>query len=212
MPIIQASTGPAASTKLYVKLKRTDDTTKNTGLIQLKTSLTIEMCSHHIEQNTGAGIYKYECNRTFFRGRGSFRQATVTAWQNQKLGVMAPSTTFIPTAAGWTAIPAEATLAFPADICQRNNFLKIPIARAIRPICVGSTWKSADPACVGITMGRALRKARTSRPLTALPRSRQRRKLPLGLVKVRPYVLSHLRSFRSLATPDREQQQPTFHL
>ena len=185
---IKASTGDSTSVKLYVKLKRTDVTGKNTALMQVKTTLTLEdVLGNNLTKTKVRGIFKYSCNRTFFEGEG-VAASQITCAPGQHLGVIGATYNFYVFRSGEDRNETGGDSAFPADICQRNSFLKIQ--------CTGNTpdlryafYKDAvEPFVVGISMTRAPEGENLSANygFAALPDSAGN--CPTGLIKVRPWV------------------------
>ncbi|HEY8279743.1 MAG TPA: hypothetical protein VIH99_08975 [Bdellovibrionota bacterium] len=185
---IQASTGNDNTKKIYVKLKRTDDATKNTGLIELKTTLSLEdILGTSLVKTKVRGIFRYNCNRTFFEGEG-VSASQITCVASQRLGVITATYNFYTYRSGVDSNSGMTDSPFPGDICKRNTFLKIQCTPGAALLRYGFYAEAADPFIVGIQMTRAPEgdNLQANYGYAALPDSSGN--CPIGLVKVRPYV------------------------
>jgi len=184
---LRLSTAPAS--KIYVKLKRNDVTTRNTGLIELKSTLVIEdVLGSTLSKTKVRGIFNYKCNRTFFEGEG-VNPSQVTCVPGQKLGVLGASYDFYTFRSGEDSNNGGGDTAFPDDICKRNNFLKIQCnGTGTQALKYGFYKDSVEPFVVGVTMTRAPEGENLSAiyGYAALPDSAGN--CPTGLIKVRPWV------------------------
>ena len=177
----------------FVKLKRVDDATKNTGLINIKTVLVIEdVLGTTLVKTNVRGIFNYTCNRTFFEGEG-VSSGQITCVAGQHLGVINATYNFYTFKSGVDSNVPGGDSAFPADICKRNSFLKIQCTGNTPNLRYGFYISRADPFVVGIQMTRAPEAAPgDTAPLTAiygyaaLPDSAGN--CPTGLIKVRPWL------------------------
>lgn len=185
---IIASKGNASSEKIYVRLKRIDVSNKTTGLLLLKHSLTIEdVLGTSLSKTKVRGIFRYNCNRTFFEGEG-VAASQITCAQGQHLGVIGASYNFYVFRSGEDSNESGGDTAFPADICGRNNFLKIQCTGNTPELRYAFYKESVEPFVVGITMTRAPEgeNLTASYGFAALPDSAGN--CPTGLIKVRPWV------------------------
>jgi hypothetical protein len=190
--VIPASVADESVVK-YVELKRVDDVNKNTGLLTVKTTLTIDdILGSSLVKTKVRGIFRYQCNRTFFEGEG-VTAGNITCVAGQHLGVIGAAYNFYTYKSGEDSNLPGGDSAFPADICKRNSFLKIQCTGNTPDLRYGFYKDSADPFVVGIQMTRAPEAAQgDTSPLTsnygfaALPDSAGN--CPTGLIKVRPWV------------------------
>lgn len=172
----------------YVRLKRTDGGVKQTGLIDVKTTLTIEdVLGSTLAKTKVRGIFKYSCNRTFFEGEG-VAASQITCAPGQHLGVIGAKYNFYVFRSGEDRNDPGGDSAFPADICQRNSFLKIQCTGNTPDLRYGFYKDSAEPFVVGISMTRAPEgeNLTANYGFAALPDSAGN--CPTGLIKVRPWV------------------------
>ena len=178
----------AANLINFVRLKRTDVTNRTTGLIDVKTTLTIEdVLGSSLSKTKVRGIFRYSCNRTFFEGEG-VAAAQITCSPGQHLGVIGASYNFYVYRSGEDRNESGGDSAFPADICQRNSFLKIQCTGNTPDLRYGFYKDSVEPFVVGISMTRAPEGENLSANygFAALPDSAGN--CPTGLIKVRPWV------------------------
>jgi hypothetical protein len=184
-----------ANPNLYnlVKLKRVNNTSRNTGLLTIKTTLTIEdVLGPNLVKTQVRGIFSYSCSRTFFEGQGVSASA-ISCVANQNLGVISASYNFYTYKSGVDSNTSGGDIPFTADICKRTNFLKIQCTGTLPVLHYGFYRTSASPFVVGITMTRAPEAGTgDTQPLTdtygyaALPDSAGN--CPIGLIKVRPWI------------------------
>ncbi|MGZ3705267.1 MAG: hypothetical protein ACXWP1_04730, partial [Bdellovibrionota bacterium] len=178
----------APSNYKYVKLKNLNNATKNTGLINIKTVLVIEdVLGTNLTKTNVRGIFGYSCNRTFFEGEG-VSAANISCVAGQHLGVISATYNFYTFKSGVDSNLPGSDAAFPADICKRNNFLKIQCTGNTPVLHYGFYLSSADPFVVGITMTRAPvgDNLTATYGFAALPDSSGN--CPTGLMKIRPWV------------------------
>jgi hypothetical protein len=172
----------------YVKLKRTDVTDKNTGLVEIKTTLLLEdVLGTSLSKTKVRGVFRYNCTRTFFEGEG-VSASQITCVPGQRLGVIGATYNFYTYRSGEDRNDAGGDSAFPADICKRNNFLKIQCTGNVPDLRYGFYKEPVEPFVVGITMTRAPEgdNLAATYGYAALPDSAGN--CPTGLVKVRPWV------------------------
>lgn len=183
---IVASTAP--NSPMYVKLKRVDVAAKNTGLLTVKSTLTIEdVLGSNLSRNKVRGIYRYACSRTFFEGEG-VTAAQINCTGFQRLGLITAAYNFYIYRSAEDSNAAGGDSTFPADICQRTNFLKIQCAGNAPELRYGFYKELSEPFVVGITMTRAPEGENLTATYgyAALPDSAGN--CPTGLIKVRPWV------------------------
>jgi hypothetical protein len=176
-----------------VKLRRIDDSSKNTGLVTIKNALLIEdVLGSSLVKTQVRGIFGYACTRTFFEGEG-VSSAAISCVGNQHLGVITASYNFYTYRSSVDSNNQGGDAPFPGDVCKRLNFLKIQCTGNTPVLHYGFYRTSADPFVVGISMTRAPEAATgDTQPLTdtygfaALPDSSGN--CPTGLLKVRPWI------------------------
>lgn len=177
----------AANTFTHVKIK-TVDNVKSSGLVQIKTNLTLTDVLGDLDKQKVRKIFRYSCNRTFFEGEG-VTPNTITCAFNQKLGLITASYDFYLFASALDGNLADkgGDTAFDTAICGYTAALKIscPTTPTLR---YGLYAEQIEPFTVAVTM--------TSKPegaaagviygFAALPDSAGN--CPTGLVKVRQHV------------------------
>ncbi len=172
----------------FVKLKRIDVPSKNTGLIEVKETLTLEdVLGSNLSKTKVRGVFKYSCNRTFFEGEG-VEAARIVCLAGQHLGIIGATYNFYTFRSGEDRNEAGGDSAFDEAICQRNSFLKIQCTGNTPELRYGFYKESVEPFVVGITMTRAPEgeNLTASYGFAALPDSAGN--CPTGLIKVRPWV------------------------
>lgn len=177
-------------TYTHVKIKTTDGANKNSGLIQIKTSLTLTDVLGDLNKQKVRKIFRYSCNRTFFEGEGVTPNNITCILTGHQLGIITAAYDFY--------LFQDATLsnfdqkggdtAFDTAICGYTASLKIACQASTPSLRYGLFAEQADPFNVAVTM--------TSKPegaaagviygFAALPDSAGN--CPTGLVKIRPHV------------------------
>jgi|GEM_PF-5555688 len=172
----------------FVRIRRTDVANKNTGLIEVKRTLTIEdVLGSSLVKTKVRGVFKYNCNRTFFEGEG-VEAGRIVCSGGQHLGVIGATYNFYTFKSGEDSNEAGGDSAFDEAICKRNSFLKIQCTGNTPQLQFGLYKDGAEPFTVNITLTRAPEGENLSASygFAAVPDSAGN--CPTGLIKVRPWV------------------------
>ncbi|MCO5143378.1 MAG: hypothetical protein M9962_09840 [Oligoflexia bacterium] len=172
----------------YVKIKTTDGA-KTSGLIKIDTTLTLEQVLGSLDKKKVRKIFRYECQRTFFEGEGVNANA-INCTASQRLGIVsAPYNFYLYQSQEDTNFPAYTVSTFDGDICERTDFFKVNCTGATPVLRYGLYKQSAAPFIVGVTMTKAPEGDNSTEIFgyAALPDNAGN--CPLGLIKIRPYVV-----------------------
>lgn len=172
----------------HVRIKTTDGK-KSSGLITIKTSLTLEDVIGSLSKSKVRKIYRYQCQRTFFEGEGVNANA-VNCTASQRLGVIsAPYNYYLYQSQEDTNFPAFTVSTFNGAICERTDFMNVNCTNATPDLRYGLYKEASAPFIVGVTMTKAPEgtDATAIYGYAALPDNAGN--CPLGLVKIRPYVV-----------------------
>jgi hypothetical protein len=147
--------GNSADTALFVKLQQRGSNVGNTGLIAISTALTLDqVLGVNLKKEQVREISRYSCTRTFFEGEG-VNQNFISCVAGQHLGVITASYNFYIYRSSVDSNNPGSDVAFPADICKRNNFLKIQCTGNAPELRYGFYRTNEGPFVVGISMTRA---------------------------------------------------------
>lgn len=178
----------AAASYTHVQLKNTEGT-KTTGLIPIKTTLTLTDVIGDLSIKKVRKIQRYSCQRTFFEGAGVAAN-TITCVASQALGVISATYNYYLYTSQESNNISEKTLdvAFDAAICSNNNFLKLSCSSSTLDDRYGLYAENAAPFNVQITYTAKPEGTPTTATtgFAALPDSSGN--CPTGLVKVRPWL------------------------
>jgi hypothetical protein len=131
-------------------------------------------------------IFRYTCDRTFFEGEG-VSPGQITCVGGQHLGVIGARYAFYTFRSRYDGNFPGGDVAFPSDICKRNDFLSVRCAGSAPELRYGFYDSAQGPFAVAVHMTRA--PSGDDREATygyaALPDASG--ECPLGLVKARPW-------------------------
>lgn len=176
---------------------RTTDGTKSSGLIRIKTTLSITDVLGDLDKASVRKIYRYSCNRTFFEGEGvtTTSIACLHATSNpavaggQKLGLISATYNFYlyQSTNDNNFADKGGDTPFDTAICGYNSALKISCSSSTPTVRYGLYASQAAPFTVAVSMSaKPDTNAATQYGFAALPDSAGN--CPTGLTKIRPYV------------------------
>lgn len=173
-------------TYTHVVVKTTDGT-KSSGLIQIKTSLTLADVLGDLDKKNVRKIYRYSCSRTFFEGEGVTPSNITCLTTGHRLGIIRANYDFYlyEDTQGGNRGDKGGDTAFDSPICGYNQTLKISCTASTPSLRYGLYGAQAEPFIVAVTMTPAPEGTNAIYGFAALPDSAGN--CPTGLVKIRPH-------------------------
>lgn len=171
----------------HMKLVTTDSSNKNSGIIEIKNTLTItDVIGSSLSKTNVRAIYRYDCTRTFFEGEG-VSPAGITCTASQRLGVINASYNYyIYHANDTTSLNPETDTTFSSTICGRSDFLKTSCSGTSLNLRYGLYASQTGIFKVGVGFLSGPSGQSQTYGYAALPDTAGN--CPTGLIKVRPYT------------------------
>lgn len=182
---------PVLNPASYVKVRlRTSDGKKTTGLIDIKTTLTLQDVIGDLSTAKVNKIYKYSCARSFFEGEG-VTTSQINCVANQKLGLISATYDYYLYSNTTTNNTSQKfTASFWSAVCQRPEaeFARSSCGNSTPDLRYGLYSEAVAPFVVQIKMTRAPEGTDLTIPYgyATLPDSAGN--CPTGLVPVRPWL------------------------
>lgn len=185
-------TADVGTTFQYVQLLSNVAANESTALINIATTLTLAQVLGTLPTSAVNGIFSYSCIQTFFEGQG-VTPSQVSCTPDQALGIITAEYEFFIFRNQTTSDQPGGDIPFPADICGREDFLKIQCSGNTPILQYGFYNTNSGPFVVNVQMTRAPQAAAgDTNPLTlsygfaGLPDSAGN--CPVGLQAVRPWL------------------------